>query len=77
MSKDVQIGTIGEYKVYMSFKEIKKIANKKVLRRLKKATEALEVIVTHTVFPDAPKDLTQQIQTVYNIAEKTLKELKK
>lgn len=73
--KDVEIGTIGEYKVCMSFKEIKKIANKEISRRLKKATEALEAIATHTVIPDAPEDLIQQIQTVNNIAENTLKEI--
>ena len=75
MTKGVEIGTMGEYRVYMSFKDIKKIANKEVTRRLKKAKEALEAIATYTVIPDAPEDLVQQIQTVCDIAEDALKEI--
>ena len=41
MTNDVEIGTLGEHRVYMSFKDIKKIANKEVSKRLQKATEAL------------------------------------
>lgn len=42
MTNDVEIGKLGEHRVYMSLKEIKKIANKELSKRLKKATEALK-----------------------------------
>lgn len=45
-------------------------ANKKI----KKLTEALEVIATYTIIPDDPEDLKQQVCTVYNIAESALEE---
>lgn len=41
MTNDVEIGTVGEHRIYMSFKDIKKIANKEISKRLQKATEAL------------------------------------
>lgn len=42
-----------------------------------KLVEALEVIATHTIIPDAPEDLKQQVCTVYNIAESALEEIEK
>ena len=41
MMKDVEIGTMGEYKVYMSIEETKKIANEHIVKLLNKTIEAL------------------------------------
>lgn len=51
--------------------------NLDLMEKLNKAKTALEVIATHTVFADAPKDRVQQIQTVCDIAEDALKEIEK
>ena len=51
--------------------------NLDLMEKLDKAKTALEVIATHTVFADAPKDRVKQIQIVYDIAESALKEIEK
>lgn len=40
--KDIEIGTFGEQRVYVSVEEIKKIVNKEVLKRLDATIEALK-----------------------------------
>lgn len=51
--------------------------NLDLMERLEIAKTALEVIATHTVFADAPKDRVRQIQTVCDIAEDALKDIEK
>lgn len=50
--------------------------NLDLMEKLEIAKTALEVIATHTVFADAPEDRVQQLQTVCDIAEDALKEIK-
>lgn len=60
-----------EKKVYEALQK----NNLDLMEKLDKAKEILEIIATFTIIPDAPEDLEQQIYTVYNMAERGLKEI--